>query len=447
MARNGNNKVTLDTARVFTSLSLFTLLSDPLQSLIMTLVTFMGSVGSFHRIQEFLCTQTRLDSRRGPPDTELIFQSDGEFIKKKLSTSNDSGDIEGDKSLAATPREEYRHLSEFDAVVVVDSNFGRDKTKEPLLQSINLTIPRGKFFMIVGPVGCGKSTLLKGLLGEVPLLGGSVLVSSLEVAFCDQTPWHMNGTIQESIIGAGILEQTWYSTVVRACVLLEDFRQLPRGDQTLIGSKGIALSGGQSQRIVSHLLTFPDICCFTDDTKALARAVYARKDIIFLDDVLSGLDIDTENQVFHNLFGANGLLRKYNSTVLMASSSGKRVPYADHVIVLDSDGKITEQGSFRELNAQGGYVSSFSLSPPDWNYEKTNTGIAPHSTKESAVISLDRSPQDESSRLTGDVAVYLYYIQAVGWIPTLIFIVAISAFVFCLSFPSMYCHPDRIINH
>jgi ATP-binding cassette subfamily C (CFTR/MRP) protein 1 len=113
--------------------------------------------------------------------------------------------------------------------------------------------------MIVGPVGCGKSTLLKALLGEVPLLSGSIIISSLEVAFCDQTPWHMNGTIQESIVGVGKMETTWYSTVLRACALVEDFHQLSKGDQTTIGSNGISLSGGQSQRIVSTPLLF-QIC-------------------------------------------------------------------------------------------------------------------------------------------------------------------------------------------
>jgi ATP-binding cassette subfamily C (CFTR/MRP) protein 1 len=253
IARNSNNGVTLDTARVFTSLSLFTLLSDPLQSLIMTLVTFMGAVGSFHRIQEFLCTEARLDSRKGPCDMELLFNIHGGFVKKKVSASTETADSEGERSLVATPHEDYRPLSEYDAVIVIDGVFGWDSTKEPLLKDINMAVPREKFTIVVGPVGCGKSTLLKALLGEVPLLGGSIHVSSLEVAFCDQTPWHMNGTIQESIIGVGKLEDTWYSTVLHACALIEDLRQLSRGDQTTIGSKGISLSGGQSQRIVSFL--------------------------------------------------------------------------------------------------------------------------------------------------------------------------------------------------
>ena len=135
-------------------------------------------------------------------------------------------------------------------------------------------------------------------------MNGTVQCSFLEVGFCDQTPWHMNGTIQESIIGVMALDQTWYRTVICACALEDDLCQLSLGDQTPIGSQGISLSGGQSQRI------------------ALARAIYARKDLVILDDVLSGLDADTENRVFHNLLGNNGLLRKHNTTVLIASSAG-----------------------------------------------------------------------------------------------------------------------------
>lgn len=255
IARNSHNGTTLDTARVFTSLSLFTLLSDPLQSLIMTLVTFMGSVGSFHRIQEFLSTEARVDSRKGPSNVEVLLQQHAAFLRKKLSTSEDLASSEGDRSGVTTPKEDYHPLSEFDAVVVVEGAFGWDSTKEPLLKEVNMAVPREKFTLVVGPVGCGKSTLLKALLGEVPLLGGSVHISSLEVAFCDQTPWHMNGTIQESIIGIGTMEENWYSTVINACALDDDLRQLSRGDQTTIGSKGISLSGGQSQRIVSKFLS------------------------------------------------------------------------------------------------------------------------------------------------------------------------------------------------
>jgi hypothetical protein len=58
--------------------------------------------------------------------------------------------------------------------------------------------------------------------------------------------------VQQSITGASAFDLRWYSSVIRSCALDEDLRQLPQGDQTQIGSKGIALSGGQSQRIVRH---------------------------------------------------------------------------------------------------------------------------------------------------------------------------------------------------
>ncbi|KAF4633015.1 hypothetical protein G7Y89_g5109 [Cudoniella acicularis] len=344
MARNRKYGATLDTARIFTSLSLFTLLADPLQSLVMTLATFMGSVGSFQRIQQFLTLDSRVDSRKF--NTVQSSQHRHTYMQQEeISPIELADDSDGEKSLVAT-LQDNPPLSDLYAFAVYDGSFGWDSSKRPLLHDINMAVPRGSFTMIVSPVGCGKSTLLKALLGEIPPLGGYVQCCSPEISFCDQTPWHMNGTIQQSIIGISSLEQAWYSIVVHACVLDEDFRQLSYGDQTSIGSQGISLSGGQSRRI------------------ALARAVYARKDIIILDDTFSGLDSNTENRVFHNLLGPTGILRKQRTTALLASSSVKRLPYTDHIVVLNDEGRISEQGTFKNLVKEGGYISSFNLPPP-----------------------------------------------------------------------------------
>lgn len=101
---------------------------------------------------------------------------------------------------------------------------------------------------------------------------------------------------------------------------------------------------------------------------------------------------------------------------------------------------MTEQGSFKDLNAEGGYVSSFNLPPPDWNHD-TLQGVKTLAEKESiacpSTTISEKIAEDDASRRTGDVAVYLYYVKAVGWLPALIFVVAISAFVFCMSFPSI----------
>ena len=233
------------------SLSLFTLLSDPLQALIMSMATFMGAVGSFKRIQDFLGTEVHVDSRRKSIELDPALNREEERLSMQSSSSVLTGETQKEKTDLTTVAHNEFKPSYSPAIIVVDGEFGWDKTKEPLLQSINMVVRKGQVTMVIGPVGCGKSTLIKALLGEVPTVRGSIDISSVEIAFCDQTPWHMNGTIQQSIIGMSKLDVVWYSTVICACALDQDLRQLSRGDQTEIGSKGISLSGGQSQRIVS----------------------------------------------------------------------------------------------------------------------------------------------------------------------------------------------------
>jgi ABC-type Mn2+/Zn2+ transport system ATPase subunit len=445
--------VTLDTARVFTSLSLFALLSDPLASLVMALASFMGAAGSFVRIQKFLESDERADT----PNPDEVLE------KPAVDRSSP------------------------DAITVQAGDFGWDPTKDPLLKYITMSVPWQRLTMVVGPVGCGKSTLMQALLGEVPSLSGSVRLGSTSIAYCSQDPWHMNGSVKEAIVGCEDLDEKWYDRVVYACALKRDFKELPMGDSSRIGSGGIALSGGQSQRIVRpppiYLLPCPEAKPLF---QALARAVYARRKITILDDVLSGLDNTTEHHVFHNLLGAKGILREMRSTVMIASSSGtvrpnpqcppcvltistaKRLPYSDHIVCLGMEGEITAQGTFADLNGAGGYVSSFSLPRADWTYtpetddeiiqiglDKDQLGMAATQPKESgsdasftlneATYPREREGKDDASRRTGDVQIYLYYVKSVGWFASLVFVVAITGFVFCISFPSTY-YFDAIVR-
>ena len=214
-------------------------MTDPLTSLIMSMSAFMGGVGSFQRIQEFLCSEPRVDKRRfawlqhSAPSSDVGSESDKSSRKSNMTVDR---------------LEPALHNSQ--AIKIESASFGWDKDKA-VLQSISMTVPRAKITMVVGPVGCGKSTLLKGTLGELPLTSGTVQLSSLRIAYCDQTPWHPNGTVQESIVGYADFDQRWYALVVRSCALDLDLGQLAQGDKTQIGSKGVALSGGQSQRLVS----------------------------------------------------------------------------------------------------------------------------------------------------------------------------------------------------
>ncbi|KAL1591926.1 hypothetical protein SLS60_011518 [Paraconiothyrium brasiliense] len=402
LAQKSNGSSTLDTAKVFTSLSLFTLLSEPLSSLIMSLSSFMGGVGSFQRIQKFLVTPTQVERRRSPYTVGTLGSA---------SDLGDESDKDSDKSQKSRYSLDIREVgsSSSTAVLIENGCFGWDQEKQPegCLQAINMAVPRGKITMVVGPVGCGKSTLIKAILGELPVMGGTVQLSSMRIALCDQTPWHVNGTVQQSIIGASEFDQRWYAAVVRSCALDEDLRQLPQGDQT----------------------------------QALARAVYAQRDIVILDDCLSGLDGQTENRVWHSLFGQHGLLRRCRTTVLIASSSAKRLPYCDHIVALSKEGSISEQGTFEKLNGTGGYVANFDLPPPDWDFtpEKHVYEAPPrYSERANKGMVTEEDIQAETNRRTGDVAIYYYYIKSVGWTAALIFMVSVTLFIFGQSFPSKW---------
>lgn len=432
IALRSNGNSTLDTSKVFTSLSLFALLADPLSSLIMAMSAFAGSLGCFDRIQIFLETPEHVDKRITPfqyeSDNGQSSQSDtsaSDSLKWSEKSSQSRMTSGRDKAIMSLP------ASSADSVCIEDGSFGWEMEAEALLSSIQMRVPQGKLTMVVGPVGCGKTTLLKALLGEVPTLSGTIKMFASDVSYCDQSPFHMNGTIRDSITVFTEYDERWYETILEACALNEDLRQMPLGDQTQIGSKGIALSGGQSQRI------------------ALARAVYSRHDLCILDDVLSGLDMDTEQRVFHSLLGQDGLLRRQGATSILATSSSKRLPFADHIVVLSEKGIVVEQGSFKELNAAGGYVSSFELQPANWTLrstEMTNLDqvLAMNTTNKIVYPTLPPSKESteskefEANKRTGDLAIYAYYAKSVGWFAVVTFIVAMCAYVFCISFPQIW---------
>ena len=432
VALRSNGDSALDTSKVFTSLSLFALLAQPLSTLIMAMNAFAGSLGCFDRIQSFLETPEHEDRRIKPfgygSDNGQSSQSDtsaSDSLKWSEKSSQSSKAFAKDKAILSFAG------ANADSICVEDGSYGWEPEKEALLSSVQMRVPQGKLTMIVGPVGCGKTTLLKALLGEVPALSGTIRMFAGDVSYCDQSPFHMNGTIRETITAFSEYDERWYNTILEACALDEDLHQMPLGDQTQIGSKGIALSGGQSQRL------------------ALARAVYSRHELCMLDDVLSGLDLDTEQRVFHRLLGQDGLLRRQGATTIIASSSSKRLPFADHIVVLNGEGRITEQGSFRELNILGGYVSSFELQPADWTVrstEMTNLDqvLAMATTGKIVYPTLPPSKEPttttefEANKRTGDLAIYAYYAKSVGLFAVIVFIVAMCSYVFCISFPQIW---------
>lgn len=111
---------------------------------------------------------------------------------------------------------------------------------------------------------------MQAFLGETVTHKGFLTMGSNEsIAYCAQTPWLVNKSIQENILGNSIFDGQWYGQVIRACALLEDLKNYPAGDRTVVGSKGITLSGGQKQRIVSQS-TIHLIFCFISKEPTLS---------------------------------------------------------------------------------------------------------------------------------------------------------------------------------
>ncbi|XP_032235067.2 ATP-binding cassette sub-family C member 4 isoform X2 [Nematostella vectensis] len=193
------------------------------------------------------------------------------------------------------------------------------------LSRLSFRINQGGLLAVTGPIGSGKSTLLLTILHELPKHRGQIWRSG-HVSYCPQNPWIFTGTIRENITFGLKFDSLFYKQVVDACALEHDFRFLPERDLTVIGARGMTLSGGQCSRI------------------SLARAVYSRASVILLDDPLSRVDAAVGRHVFDRCI----LKLLGQTTRVVVTHHLKCLKAANHVIVME-DGMIREQGKMEEL--------------------------------------------------------------------------------------------------
>ena len=213
----------LNSERMFTSLAFLEIFAASFLQFIQTITGVATSIGCIQRIDKFLCSDCQIDSRNTA--THLSTFED-HVLRRQLYENGICVEARG--------------------VSVLWS-----KDQRPVLHDITFCVPELTLTMIYGPVGCGKTTLLNAILGEAEITAGSLWISTNKVAYCDQTAWLTNQTIQANIIGNIGLDPEWYHTVVEVCGLTGDLVKMPDGDQTQIGNRGISLSGGQRQRLVS----------------------------------------------------------------------------------------------------------------------------------------------------------------------------------------------------
>ena len=201
----------------------------------------------------------------------------------------------------------------------------------PTLRNISLSIPKGQLCAVVGPIGSCKSSLLSCLLGEMECSVGYARVAG-SISYAAQKPWIFAGSVRENILFHRPYHAERYEQAVRACQLKPDIERLPAGDDTLIGERGVNLSGGQKARV------------------ALARAVYSDADVYLFDDPLSAVDVVVGSKIFQHVLSNSGMLA--GKTRILVTHQTQFLPQCDNVVVL-SQGEVRATGSYQQLKASG----------------------------------------------------------------------------------------------
>ncbi|KAF6795321.1 ABC multidrug transporter [Colletotrichum sojae] len=426
------SQTTLNIQRAFTAYSLLTLVNRPLSDVILALPILAGSITSFQRIQDYLNGKERLDNRvpqrqessNGSASSQTEKQQPVESTSEQPTTEKPDSVSQGTRSSAdATPPP-----LETDVIASIQGEFAWKPGSEPVIDIRDLKIRSRTFTLVLGPVGCGKSTLLRALLGELSGFEGTIRTAYSTAGYCDQGAWLPNDTVANIILGRAEFDESWYRRVVGACGLEQDFNEWPKGEGTVVGTGGISMSGGQRHRL------------------SLARAVYSGAEFLIFDDPFSGLDSETEDVIFHNLLGEQGLLRQANMTVVVASSNIRRAPYADQVVLLNERGQISEVGTPAELSSKieaklavfkRTSGMKFASSSADITVAQRNGDeSAQPASGEAAVV--DMEYQAQAARRLGDSAVYGFYARSAGVWPLTCFVACMVVFAFCGSFPNIW---------
>jgi len=200
------------------------------------------------------------------------------------------------------------------------------KSQKPCLQDINITIKPGTVTAVVGKIGSGKTSFLHALLREIPITQGSLSCSG-SIAYVEQDPLIFSGTIRSNILFGRKYDDEFYEDVLRKCKLFEDLADLPKGDLTLVGERGMTLTSSQKARI------------------SLARALYSNSDIYLLDDPLSAMDIKVASHLFKTVI--KGDLRR-SRTVILVTRHLTFAQEADNILFFE-EGKIVAEGTWNQL--------------------------------------------------------------------------------------------------
>jgi ABC-type transport system involved in Fe-S cluster assembly fused permease/ATPase subunit len=219
--------------------------------------------------------------------------------------------------------------------------------ERPILKHVSFEVPAGKMVAIVGPSGAGKSTISRILFRFYDISSGRVLIDGQNIKAVTQASLRtalgmvpqdtvlFNDTIEYNIrYGRPDATEAEVRDAARLAQIHDFIMTLPQGYHSLVGERGLKLSGGEKQRV------------------AIARTILKSPPILMLDEATSALDSHTEKEIQDAL---DRVARDRTSVVIAHRLS--TVVHADNIIVLDH-GEIVEQGTHLELLAKGGLYAS-----------------------------------------------------------------------------------------
>lgn len=214
------------------------------------------------------------------------------------------------------------------AVTITKMSAAWTSKQKRVLYQVSMEVRSNQLLMVTGPVGSGKSSLLMAILGEIPTTEGKIKVHG-RTAYVSQIPWIFSGSIRDNIVFGRPFDDTRYYRILEICDLQKDIKCFPNGDLTIIGQRGVGLSGGQRARV------------------SLARAVYSDADVYLLDDPLSAVDATVGQHIFDRCICGE----LSNRVRILVTHQVQHLPRADR-IALVREGTVVV-GTYSVLEEKG----------------------------------------------------------------------------------------------